>query len=91
MIGGAQAWADITCTGTIVDDNGEPLVGASVFIPGTKTGVVTNADGQFSLRVPDRTRELQVEYIGFKSVNIPAGPPWALSQCQHLTRCSRTL
>ena len=36
-------------TGTIVDDNGEPVIGANVSIKGTTTGTITDIDGNFSL------------------------------------------
>ena len=39
-----------TITGTIVDEKGEPIVGASVFEEGTRNGTITDADGNFSLR-----------------------------------------
>ena len=53
-----------TITGTIVDEKGEPIVGASVFEEGTRNGTITDADGNFSLRVkPNAT--LTVSYIGY--------------------------
>ena len=49
---------------TIVDEKGEPIVGASVFEEGTRNGTITDADGNFSLRVkPNAT--LTVSYIGY--------------------------
>ncbi len=72
VVGAAVAWADITCTGTIVDESGEPLIGASVTIPGKSTGAVTDIDGKFKLVVPDNTKEIHIEYIGYKGVNVPA-------------------
>lgn len=52
-------------TGTIVDDNGEPVIGASVFIQGTQTGAITDLDGNFSLSV-NRGSEIVVSSIGFE-------------------------
>lgn len=68
---GITALADITCRGTIVDDQGEPLVGAAVSIPGTQTVTITDIDGNFSITVPDKTKDLHIEYIGFKPADVP--------------------
>ena len=43
------AFAQSQVTGTVTDENGEPVVGAAVRIDGTKTGTVTDVDGHFSL------------------------------------------
>ena len=47
--------------GTIVDVNGNPIPGASVMVPGSTTGTVTQIDGTFSLNVAEGTK---VEKIG---------------------------
>ncbi len=62
-----SAMADVVCHGTIVDENGEPLVGATVFVPGTRIGASCNIDGQFELKVPDNVHEIQVDYVGYNS------------------------
>lgn len=41
-------------------------------VPGSKTGVTTDIDGNFTLKVPDNTKELTIEYIGYKTANVPA-------------------
>ena len=63
-----------TLTGTIVDaDNGEPLIGANVFIDGTQTGTITDFDGNFSL-LADGAVTLVITYIGYdqKRVEVAA-------------------
>ena len=40
-------------TGQILDDKGEPLAGATIIVKGRTNGVITDADGKFSLDVPD--------------------------------------
>jgi TonB-linked SusC/RagA family outer membrane protein len=58
-------------TGTIVDSEQEPVIGASVLEVGTDNGAVTNMDGQFTLEVnPGAT--LHVSYVGFKTVDVKA-------------------
>ena len=65
--------AQRTVTGTITDGK-DPLVGASVVIPGTSTGTVTDIDGKFSLQVPADATQLRVTFVGEKDelVAIPA-------------------
>ena len=69
---GAAAFAQSTVTGKVVDAKGEPVVGAGVQIKGTRTGVVTDLDGHFSLSVrPEAT--LVFSSIGFKTQEILVG------------------
>lgn len=72
LAAGSAAFADYVCRGTIIDDQGEPLIGASVMVPGAKTGVTTDIDGNFTIKVPDNTKELTIEYIGYKTASVPA-------------------
>ncbi len=62
--------------GTVVDENNEPMIGASVQLSSDeKVGTITNNDGYFSLtNVPDTETHLNVRYIGYKTqkVWIPA-------------------
>ena len=51
-------------TGTIVDQNGLPIVGANIVEKGTMNGVISDMDGKFSIEVNDEA-ELQVSYIGY--------------------------
>ncbi|MDE7135026.1 MAG: TonB-dependent receptor, partial [Muribaculaceae bacterium] len=74
MVSGLAAYADFTCRGTIVDEQGDPLIGATVTAPGTKAATATDVDGHFSLRVPDNTKELRIDYIGYKSRTVTAEP-----------------
>lgn len=62
----AMAFADIVAEGTVVDAQGEPLVGATVRVPGTNIAIPADIDGHFRLRVPDQAKELRIDYIGYK-------------------------
>ncbi|MCR4859996.1 MAG: TonB-dependent receptor [Bacteroidales bacterium] len=57
--------------GKVLDAQGEPIVGASVVVPGTTTGVVTDLDGNFELRVAPGTT-LEVSCIGYTTVQVAA-------------------
>ncbi len=50
--------------GTIIDENGEPIIGANIVEKGTTNGTVTDVDGFFSLQVEEGA-VLHVSYIGF--------------------------
>ncbi|MFT4154515.1 YfbK domain-containing protein [Parafilimonas sp.] len=59
-----------TITGTIQDEKGIPVVGASVVAKGTKNGVVSDINGKFSIVVDDKTKALEVSYVGYKTTVI---------------------
>lgn len=65
---GAQAK---DCRGQIVDEQGEPLIGAMVSVPGTSVGVTTDVDGYFSVNVPDNAKKLKINYVGYASQELP--------------------
>lgn len=56
--------------GTIVDEKGEPVIGASISVAGTTQGTVSDIDGRFSLDAASNAM-LQVSYIGYLSQTIP--------------------
>ena len=59
-----------TVSGTVIDQTGEPIVGASVLVKGTTIGVATDVDGNYSLtKVPDNAI-LEFRYIGYVSQDI---------------------
>ena len=60
-----------TVTGTVRDENGEPLPGATVQIAGTTTGTLTDVNGRFSLDVPSDAVSIMVSYVGYASQTIP--------------------
>lgn len=56
-------------SGTVVDENGEPLAGVSIIVKGKPGGVTTNIDGQFSINAkPGET--LSFTYVGYKPVEL---------------------
>ncbi len=54
----------------VVDENNEPLVGATVYFDGTTRGVITNTDGYFNIKIPENINEpiLVITYLGYESV-----------------------
>ena len=53
-----------TIKGTVVDETGEPIIGANVVEKGTTNGVITDFNGEFTLNVPLNST-LQISYIGY--------------------------
>lgn len=57
-------------SGIVTDTNGEPLIGASVVVKGTSTGVITDIDGGFNnLRVP-RNGVIVISYLGYETQEV---------------------
>ena len=59
-------------TGTVTDAKGETLIGVNVTILGTTTGVITNIDGKYSLKVPVG-KSLQYSYVGYVTQTVKVG------------------
>ena len=61
-------------TGQVLDDAGEPLIGATVKVKGMNLGTITNAEGKFELPAQLNGKDkLVASYIGFENEEIPAG------------------
>lgn len=54
-------------SGVVVDNNGEPVISASVAVKGTTIGTVTDLDGKFQLMVPEGTNTLVFTLVGMKT------------------------
>ncbi len=68
----AQQPEQVTVTGVVLDQGGNPLPGVSVTLPGTSYGVATDADGQFTLRFPQRDGAvMRFSFVGKLNVDIP--------------------
>ena len=59
-------------TGTVVDPNGEAVIGANVLVKGTTNGTITDMDGKFSLEIPEGAM-LLVSYIGYGDYETKVG------------------
>ena len=67
-----QGQAATLINGTVLDENNEPVIGASVVQKGVKSNAVaTDAFGNFKIRIPAGTT-LEISYVGYKAVTMPA-------------------
>ena len=64
-----------TVSGTVIDHNGQPIPGASVFVQGTTTGTTTDIDGRFTLLVPGNLLGGSLEFnsLGYEIVRMVIG------------------
>jgi TonB-linked SusC/RagA family outer membrane protein len=63
----------IRITGTIWDENKEPIIGANILVKGTTLGTITNLDGKYEINVASRDAVLVVSYIGHTTKEIAIG------------------
>ncbi len=62
----------IKVQGTVVDVNGEPIIGATIQVKGTSNATITNADGWFEINVAEKS-VIVVSYVGFQIQEITIG------------------
>lgn len=61
-----------TVQGVVTDaSDNEPIIGASIFVKGTKIGASTDLNGEFSIKAPDNATTLIVSYVGMETVEVP--------------------
>lgn len=70
FIGIGFAVAQTQVQGTVVDETGEPVIGATIQIKGTSQGTVTDIDGNFNLSAP-ANGTLVISYVGYQTQEVP--------------------
>ena len=63
------ALAQSTISGTVLEETGEPLIGATIMVQGTKQGTQTDVNGKFSISVP-AGKKIVVSYIGLQPLTV---------------------
>ena len=71
---GFAASAQTIVTGIVIDEADQPLVGASVVVPGTTQGTSTDPDGSFKLELRAGTEQIQVSYLNYKTQLVDVNP-----------------
>jgi len=60
-------------SGTVLsDEDGQPVIGATVMIKGSAKGTITAVDGTFKISMPESSKSLVITYIGFEPVDVEA-------------------
>ena len=59
----------INCRGRVVDEQGQPVIGATIQVPGTSVGTATDIDGQFSIKV-SKGETIVITSIGYKPLKL---------------------
>ena len=65
-------WAQTNTTGTVIDETGSPLPGATVIVDGTSRGVATDFDGNFTIEA-SQGETLLITYVGYSDQRITVG------------------
>ncbi len=73
------AQSGVTVKGKITDEAGAPIFGASISEKGTTNGVVTDADGQYSITVKNASSKLVISFVGYASKEVTVGNQTSLS------------
>ena len=58
-----------TITGTVKDEKGSAIIGATIMVKGTKTSVASDVNGKFSIVIDDKIKALEVFAVGYKTGN----------------------
>ena len=73
LISASLTWAQQKVSGTVVDETGEAVIGASVMVKGTSTGTVTDLNGSFTLASVPSNGSIVVSYVGYRTQTIAVG------------------
>lgn len=70
MLFSASVMAQVKVTGTVVDESGEAVLGATVREKGTQSGAATDFNGNFSIVVKSANATLSISYVGFQTETV---------------------
>ena len=82
--------AENTIKGQVLDENGEPLIGATVTVKGTNVVTVTDLDGNFEIAAPAGST-LQFSYLGFKTKELRAAAGMTVRMAEDNTALSEVV
>ncbi len=90
VITSVMSYAQTEITGTVVDETGEGVIGATIMEKGTSNGTVTDLDGNFRLNVePGKT--LVVTYIGYDDIEVIAAPNLNISLKENVSELKEVI
>src|SRR5258708_9420993 len=65
---GAHAQGNKQISGTVRDEKGNPLAGASISVKGTKKGTTTDSSGSYSISLPEKSSVLLIAFVGHETL-----------------------
>lgn len=68
-----ETQAEVTITGRVTDENGQDFPGVNVILKGTTSGTNTDADGKYTISVPDANAILVFSFVGYSTQEVPVG------------------
>lgn len=67
LLATSDAWAQSRkISGKVLDQSGQPIPGAGVVVKGTSIGTMTDANGVFQIDLPEKSKSLVIQSIGFQ-------------------------
>lgn len=69
-IDGIAASRLVAATGSVYDESGDPLIGVSVLVTGTKVGTATDLEGKFAIDKVEMGATLQFSYVGYETLKV---------------------
>lgn len=75
MLAALPSLAQVQVSGLVLDQDREPVIGATVKVKGTSTGTATDIDGRFILQAPSANSTLSISYVGYLPMEIAANSP----------------
>lgn len=73
-------FAQISLSGTVTDDQGEPLIGVNVSVKGTTIGNITDIDGKYALQAPNEQAVIVFSFIGYRTAEVTVGSQRVINQ-----------
>jgi len=67
------SYAQVFVTGTVNDENGDPMIGANILERGTTNGTISDIDGTYSITVADENSIINFSFTGYQTLSFPAG------------------
>ena len=75
MLAALPSLAQVQVSGLVLDQDREPVIGATVKVKGTSVGTATDIDGRFTLQAPSANSTLSISYVGYLPMEIAANSP----------------
>jgi len=70
---------EMTITGKVTDQSGDPLPGVNIVVEGTTTGTISDQDGNYTITVPDQNAVLDFSFVGYLTQQVPVGDQTSIS------------